>query len=80
MYGVRSGSSNAPGAIVGEKNSFTQEDIAQKLGMDVRTLQNYKMLSEMIPELEELLDTDVYIFDCLHIIIHSIDNALQNDI
>ncbi|MEI3595366.1 MAG: hypothetical protein V8Q58_07675 [Anaerobutyricum hallii] len=44
---------------MGEKNSFTQEDIAQKLGMDVRTLQNYKILSEMIPELEELLDTGV---------------------
>lgn len=27
--------------------------------MDVRTLQNYKILSEMIPELEELLDTGV---------------------
>lgn len=59
LYGVRSGSNNAPGSIVGEKNSFTQEDIAQKLGMDVRTLQNYKILSEMIQELEELLDTGV---------------------
>ena len=51
--------------------------------MDVRTLQNYKILSEMIPELEELLDTGVYIFDFLHIlhtIIHGVDNALQNDI
>lgn len=57
LYGVRSGSNNAPGVIVGEKNSFTQEDIAQKLGMDVRTLQNYKLLAEMIPELEDLVDT-----------------------
>lgn len=59
MYGVRSGSNNAPGSIVGEKNSFTQEDISQKLGMDVRTLQNYKILSEMIPELSDLVDTGV---------------------
>ena len=33
----------------------TQEQLASDLGMDVRTLQNYKLLAEMIPELEELL-------------------------
>ena len=30
LYGVRSGSSNVSGSIVGEKNSFTQEYLAQK--------------------------------------------------
>lgn len=44
---------------MGEKNSFTQSDIAQKLGMDVRTLQNYKQLAEMIPELSDLVDTGI---------------------
>ena len=29
------------------------------MGISVDTLQNYKILSEMIPELEELLDTGV---------------------
>ena len=29
------------------------------MGMDVRTLQNYKKLTEMIPELEELVDTGI---------------------
>lgn len=29
------------------------------MGMSVDTLQNYKMLAEMIPELEELLDTGI---------------------
>ena len=33
------------------------EDIAQKMGIDVRTLQNYKLLASMIPELEDLVDT-----------------------
>ena len=37
-------------------------------------------LTKAIPELEELLDTGVYIFDYPHTIIHSIDNALQIDI
>ena len=27
--------------------------------MDVRTLQNYKLLAEMIPELSDLVDTGV---------------------
>lgn len=59
IYGVREGSTNPKNTIVSEKNSFTQNDIADRLGMDVRTLQNYKMLSEMIPELENLLDTGI---------------------
>ena len=38
-----------------------QEKIAQKMDMDVRTLRNYKMLADMIPELDELVDTGVVI-------------------
>lgn len=37
-----------------EKNSSyrkTQSQLASDMGMDVRTLQNYKMLADMIPEL-----------------------------
>lgn len=37
----------------------SQSDIAAKLGMSVDTLQNYKMLADMIPELEELMDTGI---------------------
>ena len=59
IYGVRAGSNNMPGSTVGEKISFTQEDLAKKMGMDVRTLQNYKLLSDMIPELEDLMDTGI---------------------
>lgn len=35
IYGVRFGSNNMPGTTVGEKNSFTQEDIAQKMGLNM---------------------------------------------
>ena len=38
---------------------ISQSDIATQLGISVDTLQNYKMLSGMIPELEELLDTGI---------------------
>lgn len=55
LYGIKVGNPNY------EKNSQlkTQNDLANEMGMDVRTLQNYKLLSEMIPELEELLDDGI---------------------
>lgn len=37
----------------------TQEQLATDMNMDVRTLQNYKMMAEMIPELEDLMDTGI---------------------
>lgn len=36
-----------------------QEKIAQKMDMDVRTLRNYKMLADMIPELDELVSSGI---------------------
>lgn len=55
LYGIQHGGDRS---IQDEKNSSCtkkQEQLASDLGMDVRILQNYKILSEMIPELEELL-------------------------
>lgn len=37
----------------------SQSDLATQLGISVDTLQNYKMLADMIPELEELMDTGI---------------------
>ena len=37
----------------------TQSELASDLGMNISTLQNYKLLSEMIPELEDLFDTGI---------------------
>lgn len=59
LYGIRDGSANKHGTIVGEKNSFTREDVAEKMNMEVRTLQNYKLLAEMIPELDDLVTTGI---------------------
>lgn len=64
MYGIRNGSANEKGNNrIGEPNSSddqkSQSDLAAQMGISVDTLQNYKILSEMIPELEELLDTGV---------------------
>lgn len=45
------------------RNNFvapkTEKDLAKEIGLDVRTLQNYKKLTEMIPELEDLVDTGI---------------------
>ena len=56
MYGVYKGNH------IGNENtnnSVSQSDIASQMGMSVDTLQNYKLLAEMIPELEDLVDTGI---------------------
>lgn len=55
IYGIKVGNPNY------EKNSQlkTQTQLANDMGMDVRTLQNYKLLAEMIPELSDLVDTGI---------------------
>lgn len=37
----------------------TQKDLADIVGMDVRTLRNYKLLAQMIPEIQDLVDTGI---------------------
>lgn len=64
IYGVRDGSLNEKGNNrIGEPNNLgdqiTQSDIAAQMGISVDTLQNYKMMAEMIPELEDLMDTGI---------------------
>lgn len=50
---------------------YTQSDIASQMGISVDTLQNYKLLAEMIPELEELLDTGIVTKTTTNIIINA---------
>ena len=80
LYGVRDGSANEKGCHVGEINSSTQKDVADKLGMDVRTLQNYKLLSEMIPELEELIDTGIVTKTTALAIMKNLSNQEQEEL
>ena len=72
MYGIRNGSANEKGNNrIGEPNNSvdqkSQSDLAAQMGISVDTLQNYKILSEMIPELEELLDTGIVTKDFITI-------------
>ena len=66
IYGIQHGSTYFQGnqhkEVVTNKSeapTFTQEQLASQMGMSVDTLQNYKLLAEMIPELEELMATGV---------------------
>lgn len=60
IYGIKVGNPNY------EKNSQlkTQTQLATDMGIDVRTLQNYKMLADMIPELSDLVDTGIVTENC----------------
>lgn len=40
-------------------NLKSQEELASDLGISIPTLQNYKQLASMIPELSELVDTGI---------------------
>lgn len=37
----------------------TQKKLASQMGMSVDTLENYKILADMIPELDELIQTGI---------------------
>ena len=41
------------------KTPKTQEQLAKDMGMTVQNLQNYKLLADMIPELDELIQTGI---------------------
>lgn len=65
IYGIRNGSISFQGnqyEVVTNKSEApkkTQEQLAAQMGISVDTLQNYKLLSEMIPELSDLVDTGI---------------------
>lgn len=59
IYGIRDGSTNKQGTIVGENFSFTQKDLTNELGLDIRTMQNYKKLTELVPELQDWVETGI---------------------
>jgi hypothetical protein len=58
IYGIRQGSSNPKGTNVRDSTmstDVTQEDIYKKLGMSKDTYLNYKKLTTLIPELQDII-------------------------
>ena len=64
MYGIQNGSTSFQGnqyEVVTNKSEApkkTQEQLAAQMGISVDTLQNYKLLAEMIPELSDSLNQE----------------------
>ena len=63
LYGIRDGSAGKVGL---ESNNFTpnsdpktEEEFAEVLGVTRQTLQNYKALADMIPEIQTLVETKI---------------------
>lgn len=57
LYGIQNGSTSFQGnqykeVVTNKSEAPTQEQLASQMGISVDTLQNYKLLAEMIPELE----------------------------
>lgn len=58
MYGIQNGSTSFQGnqyEVVTNKSEVpkrTQEQLAAQMGISVDTLQNYKLLADMIPEIK----------------------------
>ena len=85
LYGVRDGSANEKGNNrIGEPNNsvdqISQSDIASHMGISVDTLQNYKLLAEMIPELEELIDTGIVTKTTALAIMKNLSNQEQEEL
>ena len=57
IYGIKQGNNQRTSNNF--KSSKTQEELTKELGITVQSINNYKKLTEMIPELEELLDTGI---------------------
>lgn len=71
LYGISHGgdrkSESSPNKLESAK---TQQELAKDLGMNIETLRNYKLLADMIPELEELLNVEKSV----------INNLLKKDV
>lgn len=45
--------------VTNKSEAPNQEQLAEMIGISVDTLNNYKKLTELIPELEDLVDTGI---------------------
>lgn len=57
IYGIEHGGTRK--STDNNYNLKSQEELAADLGISIPTLQNYKQLANMIPELSELVDTGI---------------------
>lgn len=63
IYGIQHGGDHGNQYTEAKPNNSdlpkSQSDLAEQMGISVDTLQNYKLLADMIPELSDLVDTGI---------------------
>ena len=59
IYGIEHGNNQYGRIENNSRSSISQKELAEKLGISEWTLRNYKKLLDMIPELEDLVDTGI---------------------
>lgn len=59
IYGVRDGSAGQSEPKLSGGDVLYQSDIAEMIGISVDTLQNYKKLTELVPELQDWVETGI---------------------
>ena len=59
LYGIKNGNNQHERVPNKSEGSKSQEQLAAELEMSVDTLRNYKLLADMIPELDELVTTGI---------------------
>lgn len=59
IYGIEHGGDRKTSSP--KVSDLNQSDIAEMIGVSVDTLNNYKKLTELIPELEDLVDTGILV-------------------
>ena len=57
LYGIEHGGDRKSSS--NNYNLKTQKQLADEMGISIPTLQNYKLLADMIPELEDLIYTGI---------------------
>lgn len=65
IYTIQNGATSFQGNQYNEvspkvSESPTQEDLAEMIGISVDTLSNYKKLTELVPELQNWVETGIY--------------------
>lgn len=65
IYGIQHGATSFQGnqyeVVTNKSEAPNQEQLAEMIGVSVDTLNNYKKLTELIPELEDLVDTGILV-------------------
>lgn len=58
IYGIKVGNPHYDNSEINSELK-TQDDLANEIGVDVRTLRNYKSLADVIPEIQTLIETGI---------------------